>query len=75
MELVVRHSTTAIQCLLCSFNFTVRGEEFIYERLGIGNGTTLSDWDLWVNVVALSSIVLGMFVLTYIQLRITKTTT
>lgn len=64
-----------VKICVFSIDYNVRGEEFIYERLGIGNGTALTDWDLWVNVVALSSIVFGMFTLTYIQLRRTKTTT
>ncbi|XP_076812978.1 broad substrate specificity ATP-binding cassette transporter ABCG2-like isoform X2 [Clavelina lepadiformis] len=50
---------------------TLTGENFLSESLGIGeNG--LTDWDLWVNVVALSAITFGMFFLTYVQLRRTK---
>ena len=58
-----------------SIDLSVTGEEFIYQRLGIGDGISLSDWDLWVNVLALSCITAGIYVLTYIQLRRTKTTT
>jgi len=59
-----------IECC-CSCSYSITGEEFLSRRLGIGkNG--LTEWDLWVNVVALSCIALGMLTLAYIQLLRTK---
>ncbi|XP_078488410.1 broad substrate specificity ATP-binding cassette transporter ABCG2 isoform X2 [Ciona intestinalis] len=60
--------------------YSITGEEFLSSRLGIGSVdsagiVTISDWDQWVNVVALSCITVGMLTLTYIQLMRTKTMT
>uniref|UniRef100_H2YBJ5 ABC transporter domain-containing protein n=1 Tax=Ciona savignyi TaxID=51511 RepID=H2YBJ5_CIOSA len=61
--------------------YSITGEEFLSSRLGIGSVdpvsgvVSISDWDQWVNVVALSCISLGMLTLTYIQLMRTKTMT
>nr|CAB3219644.1 ATP-binding cassette sub-family G member 2-like [Phallusia mammillata] len=51
--------------------YQISGEEFLVQRLGYPD-TNITDWDLWLNVVALGCITLGMFTLTYIQLVRTK---
>merc|ERR1719427_1475152 len=53
--------------------YSITGECFLSSQLGIGDGTELSDWDLWQNYVAVFAISIGMYFLTYVQLARTKT--
>jgi len=53
--------------------YSITGECFLSSQLGIGDGSALSDWDLWQNYVAVFAISMGMFFLTYVQLARTKT--
>lgn len=54
--------------------YNITGECFLSSQLGIGDGSELSEWELWQNYIAIFCISIGMYFLTYVQLARTKTT-
>nr|XP_039264176.1 broad substrate specificity ATP-binding cassette transporter ABCG2-like [Styela clava] len=66
-------STGALGNEVCTIT---TGDDILVNNLAIGTkGEPITDWDQWQNVVALGSIALGMFTLTYVQLVRMKTYT
>jgi len=52
--------------------YNITGECFLASQLGIGDGTVVSEWQLWQNYVALFVLSIGLYFLSYVNLARTK---